>query len=391
MNSTISRDAEGLLADAFAAFTVAAGQLECSYQELQKEVLRLRREGRVLDALPCGVIVLGDRREIAFLNPEAARQLDLVVDHVGECRDKAAAAQTLFAQWLSESAHDTAEKEVSFRSGVETRWLAIRSSSIRPSPAARDIPALSPLRGHTVLISRDITAQKQLEQERDATQHFVALAKMSAVLAHEIRNPLASMELLLGLLHGSDPLSGDQHAWIDGLRAGLRALSATVNNVLRYHSMGVSNRSVIQLSQILRESVQFVQPLAKQAEIMLTLNDELSDVRISANAGEIQQVLFNLALNSFRHTPKNGSVRVSARRVARPSGHCAVVEVTDTGSGIRAEDIARVFDAGFTTTGHSPGLGLAVCRKIVEQHEGTISVSSTPGSGCTFRMEFPIA
>jgi signal transduction histidine kinase len=68
----------------------------------------------------------------------------------------------------------------------------------------------------------------------------------------------------------------------------------------------------------------------------------------------------------------------------------AVVEFSDTGSGIRPEDLTHIFKVGFTTTGQTPGLGLAVCRRIVEQHKGTIDVRSKLGQGTTFRMEFPV-
>ena len=411
MNAAAPRDAEAILADAFASFTTAAGQLEFSYRELQKEVVRLRQElearnaalaksltenqsmrmalRRILDSLPCGVIVLDDTGEIAFLNREAEKQVKFSKENANSSSSSSRGSTKLTKLW-AEVVPDGEEKEVQVAGNSESRWLAIRSSTMPGRDTTRISGAQSPLTGQIVLISRDVTTQKELQLRHEANHHLIALAKMSAVLAHEIRNPLGSMELLTGLLYGCQELNPEQRSWVEGLRAGTRSLSATVNNVLRYHSLGVSNMLPLQLSQVLRDSMQFVQPLAKQAGITLLFVDELGELQIAANAGELQQVVLNLALNAFRHTAKNGTVNLSARRESRDSDEIAAVEISDTGCGIRAEDVPHIFEAGFSTTGHSPGLGLAVCQKLVQQHHGTISVTSEVGVGSTFRMEFPL-
>ena len=409
--NVVTRETEFTLADAFASFTSAASQLETSYRELQKEVNRLRQElemrnlalaesltenqsmrvalRRILDALPCGVIVLDDKGDISFLNRKGEEHLNI---SKSGARGAAAIneARSRLAEIQSEVTPNGAEREIQFNGNGATRWLAVRSSTMPAGSFVRTAGSRTPLAGQNVLISRDITTQKELQSKHEADQHFVALAEMSAVLAHEIRNPLGSMELLTGLLFGSEELTGEQRSWVEGLRAGVRSLSATVNNVLRYHSLGVSNLAPVQLSQVLRDSVQFVQPLAKQAGITLHFIDELGEQQIAANTGELQQVVFNLALNAFRHTHKGGAVKLTVRRDLRPNGDVAVVEVSDSGCGIRDEDVSRIFDAGFSTTGHSPGLGLAVCQKLVHQHGGTIAVESRVGVGSTFRMEFPL-
>jgi two-component system sensor histidine kinase FlrB len=410
--NVVTRETEFALADAFASFTSAASQLETSYRELQKEVNRLRQElemrnlalaesltenqsmrvalRRILDALPCGVIVLDDNGDISFLNRKGEEHLNVSKSGTRSAPAINEAARSRLAEIQSEVTPNGAEREIQCSGPGQTRWLAVRSSTMPAGSFVKSAGSRTPLAGQNVLISRDITTQKELQSKHEADQHLVALAEMSAVLAHEIRNPLGSMELLTGLLFGSEELTGEQRSWVEGLRAGVRSLSATVNNVLRYHSLGVSNLEPVQLSQVLRESVQFVQPLANQAGIKLHFIDELGEQKIAANTGELQQVVFNLALNAFRHTQKGGTVKLALRRNPRPNGDVAVVEVSDSGCGIRDEDVSRVFDAGFSTTGHSSGLGLAVCQKLVHQHGGSIAVDSRVGVGSTFRMEFPL-
>jgi len=209
-------------------------------------------------------------------------------------------------------------------------------------------------------------------------------------LAHEIRNPLGSLELLTGLLASDSALSDDSRQWVQSLRAGVRSLSVTVNNVLQYYSLGSASLAPLRLAEALKSGVEFVRPLAQQSGVKLLLNLTLGDAEIAGDAGALQQVLLNLACNALRHTPSDGKIVVSGRLENHDHARVAVVEFADNGSGIRPEDQKRIFEAGFTTSRQSPGLGLTICQRIVEQHHGSITVLSEPGQGTTFRMEFPV-
>jgi signal transduction histidine kinase len=101
-------------------------------------------------------------------------------------------------------------------------------------------------------------------------------------------------------------------------------------------------------------------------------------------------VLLNLACNALRHTAEGGAISIAATVETAQSEAIVVIEFSDTGSGIRPEDLPHIFNVGFTTTGQTPGLGLTVCQRIVEQHCGSINVRSQVGRGTTFRMEFPL-
>lgn len=405
----IGCESEPVLADAFAAFTAAAGRLEFSYQQLQAEVARLREElearnaaltsslaenekmraalGRILQALPCGVIVLEPEGHVSFMNPEARRLLGIGDD----ATDLTAGARLLLERIAltdTNLAHGQ-EQEICIASGDTKRFLAVHSAGVCESGLGALVSA-DVACGQTVLILRDATAQRDMEREREEARRLIALAEMSSVLAHEIRNPLGSLELLAGLLLNSSGLTPEQHKWIEHLQAGTRSLSATVNNVLRVHTIGTSVLVPLQLGPALREGLTFVGPLAEQAGIALSLREELGFAEIMGNRGELQQVILNLALNAFRHTLSGGRVEMTAVRGTKEKSDVALVEFSDTGCGIAPDDLPNIFETGFTTTGHSPGLGLAVCRKIVQQHGGSIGVNSRQGGGTTFRMEFPI-
>lgn len=401
--------AEGPLADAFSSFIAAADRLERSHWELHDEVSQLRSEleernralassvaenermrlalRQILDSLPCGVAVLETGHEqIVLLNPEARQLLAIPADQNATWIDLPVAIRTMLNPGQGETWKQGDEHDFFFDANGKQRCVTVRySTAVQKKDSESGAGSTQ-----VILICRDTTAHKAAEEERESSRNLVALAEMSTVLAHEVRNPLGSLELLAGLLAGDSGLSEDSKQCIQHLQAGVRSLSAVVNNVLRFHSAGTSNLQPTKLSDALRSATNFVQPLARQSGVALNLQLTVGDIEIAADAGELQQVILNLVSNALRHTPTGGSIRVAARPETQGEGLVAVIEVTDTGSGIRAEDLPRIFEPGFTTSRQSPGLGLTVCQRIVEQHHGTIAAYSQPGQGTTFLMEFPV-
>jgi two-component system sensor histidine kinase FlrB len=284
---------------------------------------------------------------------------------------------------LSDSSEGAFDNEVCLSTAAGKRWLAIGNRKLTCAspgqPAANARPALQ-----SIWILRDITANKQAEQEREAARNALALAEVSTILAHEIRNPLASMELFAGLI-AENPEQTTQ--WVSNLRAGIRLLSGTVNNVLSIHCGGASHLVPINLTACLQGSVAFVQPIAEQACVSLSFAAAEQSSTILGNENALRQIILNLVCNAIRHTPVGGEITVSVQRAQRTSR--AIVEVTDTGCGIPEHMLGQLFEAGFSAEGNTPGLGLAVCRRLMTQHGGEIRVSSRMNLGTTFQLEFP--
>ncbi len=387
-----ARDPDNPLARAFASFTEAAGSLERTYGQLQGQVAHLRQElevtnrdlaksleenhrmrerlRRILEGLPCGVLVIEGGTRISILNPEAARLLG------GVAENKEGLPPALSA--ALDAARETAEEpELSLPSGGQANpiWVAVRHAWLEPNhPHAT-----------SVFILRDISEAKKLERDRENLRRQQALVEMSALLAHEIRNPLGSLELFAGLLAEAN-LEGESQRWIEHVQAGLRTLSATVNNVLHLHNTPQPECTPIDTGQVLDWAYDFLLPLARQARVQLQIVNGLRGVSIHADRHRLEQVLLNLALNAFRFMPGGGWL--SIRGVDLGSSGVEIT-VRDTGPGIAPEDLPRIFEAGFSTRPGSSGLGLAVCQRILEQHGGTIGVESLPGEGATFRLRLP--
>lgn len=388
------------LAHAFRTFTQAAGSLEKSYAQLQGEVARLSGElelanselsrkveenvrvrgflTRVLEGLPCGIVVTDSLRRPRMTNPEARRLLQL--DSAWTQGDGTKCPATLDALLSAvTSAGFACEQEWVLNSAAGNRTLGISGTHTERS-----------CEGETIWIIRDISDQKRLAAEREAARRARALAEIATVLAHEIRNPLASMELFAGLIADATVDAPDVQEWVTQLQAGLRLLAATVNNVLQFHGEPSGEMIATNLAQLLRETASFLGPLARQRAIEIVIQNSFEHAVVLADAQNLRQVFFNLTLNAFGAMKLGGTLKI---RVGASAGSAKGVQIDfeDEGVGIEREAIQQIFDPGFTTKAGSPGLGLSVCRKVIEQHQGNIAVQSLIGRGSTFSIVLPVA
>ena len=410
-----SSSSAALLACEFSEFTLAASKLEGTYRELQKQVSELNLElsernaelknslseneqmrlalQQIVDSMPCGVLVLDRHKKISMINPETKRLLGLDPKAFGPGSQRtlkqisAATGVNLEAACQSLPSSDLGQV-LCIQDHAEKRWIEVCNRQLFLSPSGGKKPDL------TILILRDVTAHKRAEDERESARKAMALAEITTVLAHEVRNPLASLELFAELIQNDEARRGE---WISNLRAGIRTLAGTVNNVLSFHGSGALNLSSVPLSTIIDSAIRFVQPLADQAAVSLEWKLTHDHIRVMGNESALRQVVMNLVMNAIRHTPEGGTVSVSilpleidaGRNHERNLDH-VVIEFSDTGCGIPPSQIARIFEAGFSGRGETSGLGLAVCARIMKQHGGRIEVSNILPTGARFRLDFPV-
>jgi two-component system sensor histidine kinase FlrB len=401
-----------LLAGEFSEFITAASKLESSYRALQDEVSQLGQElsernaalntslaenermrlalQQIVDSMPCGVLVLDCDGQISMINPESRRLLGLdsaqfVIDTKTTLRQISAWSGVNLEASYEDGSNSDWGQEFCVRGSEGKRWVEVRNRRLF---RASDKPCVL---DKTILILRDVTTQKRAEQERETGRK----AEITTTLAHEIRNPLASLELFAELIEQDDERRDE---WISHLRAGIRSLSGTVNNVLSFHGSGTLALAPVALSAAIGNAIQFIQPLADQAEVSLEWLGGNDEIHVMGNASALQQVVLNLVSNAIRHTPAGGNVTVSLRlaksgakdRKHGDNGEQLIAEFSDTGCGIRGDQIDRIFEPGFSGSGDTSGLGLAVCERIMKQHGGRISASNCANSGARFTLHFPV-
>ncbi len=411
VSETSRAESEQYLLRAFRSFAEAADSLQRSYGMLRGEVARLNGEleqsnaglarsleenrrmrqylDRIVEGLPCGVLVAQATGEITLINPEGKRLLTAMAaaSHEESRQEPLDAMTSLHAlpphlrEVLEAARRSGHEQEHCLAEvGHDERWLEVRHATV---PGA-DFERATQTRDDAFILG-DISEAKRLARERDRLRREQALAEMSAILAHEIRNPLGSLELFAGLLAGSQ-LSDECRGWVEQVQTGLRTLAATVNNVLHFHSLPPPERVAVDLGELLDWAVGFLMPMARQARVRLCLRNHLHGVTLGADRHRLEQVLLNLALNALRAMPGGGWIEISGRRGAA----MATISISDTGPGVAPADMSRIFEPGFSTRPGSPGLGLAVCRKITEQHGGSLMVVNRAGSGACFTLTFPL-
>ena len=173
--------------------------------------------------------------------------------------------------------------------GAETEWPVDQGDGQRFLAVSR--AALSGNEnpdGERIFILRDIKESKRLEKEREVARRTQDLAQMAMLLAHEIRNPLGSLELFAGLLAEATEDRSVLHEWVDQLQAGLRTLYAAVNNVLQFHSEPRSELTPVNIVSLLGETVEFLRPLACQRGMRLELSASESEILLRADAHRLQ-------------------------------------------------------------------------------------------------------
>jgi signal transduction histidine kinase len=336
---------------------------------------------RVLENLPCGVLVVDRQGTTQIINPEARRLLQVGSRWKPNVDSP---APPNFEKLIDKSPAKAffSEQESSIAGANGNRTIGILRANISEDGGPD---------GDTIWIVRDITEQKRIAQERESARRSGALAEIATLLAHEIRNPLGSMELFTGLLADATAHLPETRQWVAHLQAGLRALSATVNNVLQFHGTETTQLLPTELDRLVDETMDFLLPLARQRGQQIQIENSIGRISTHADSNRLKQVFLNLSLNAFRAMPPGGKLQVNLRWAPQYPGGLAQIDFKDEGRGVAPELLERIYDPGFTTTPGSPGLGLSVCKKVVEQHGGEIRVQSKPHCGTTFSLLLPVS
>ncbi len=231
---------------------------------------------------------------------------------------------------------------------------------------------------------QDVTEVKRLERDARMKQRLAAVGEMAAGMAHEIRNPLASMAGSIQVLRDELPLSADQADLLDIVLRESRRLNETIRGFLSYARP--QRAATVRLD--LRTCVSETALLLKNGGEVGEGQDVAADlppepVWFEADEGQIRQVLWNLATNGLRAMPSGGRLTLSVRTAATGD---AVLEVSDEGVGIPPDQLDRIFQPFQGTFSRGSGLGLAIVHRIVSDYGGEIQVSSAAGTGTTFTI-----
>ncbi len=221
------------------------------------------------------------------------------------------------------------------------------------------------------------------------SERLAAVGELAAGVAHELRNPLTSVKLLLqhASRHPSDfKISESQLALILN---EIRRMESTIQGLLDFSRTPALHRVRHDLRETLRRSLNLVDGRLRQHRLELVTSISSQPIWVDGDAEQLNQVFVNLLLNSIEAVPDDGRLDVSAEFSA--DSQRARVVVQDTGTGIAKDVMARLFEPFATTKERGTGLGLAISRRIVTEHQGTITAENLPDRGAVFTIELPLA
>ena len=243
--------------------------------------------------------------------------------------------------------------------------------------------------GH-LIVFQDLTYYKQMEEALRRKEKLAAIGEMAAGLAHEIRNPLASLYGSIQLLQAEVSLEGTQERLMGIVLKESERLDALITDFLLFAFPHVGETESIPLRDLVEETLEVFR---KGPHFQEGLNVDVRmdpTVRINGNRRQLQQILWNLLLNAAQSMSEHGEIRVEAEQTRnRPGVPSVSWRVQDTGRGIAAENLARIFDPFYTSRQGGTGLGLAIVHRIVENHGGRIHVRSDLGKGTVFEIDLP--
>jgi len=249
------------------------------------------------------------------------------------------------------------------------------------------------------LFFKDLTRVEQLVERERLRDRLAALGEMAAGMAHELKNPLAGIEVMAGLLRRKVPDSPDAQSILTDIINEAKMANATVVEVLDYVRPVRLETERTSIDDVLNAAVTMADGKARRGDIDLSLSVEPDLPLLHADQHQLCQVFTNLIINAFEAMEGRGHIRVAAETGQIEEDHgpdgithvpTIVVQVSDNGPGVPADVVDKIFNPFFTTKAQGSGLGLAIVRKIIDAHDGRIDISSAPGRGTRFTVTLPV-
>ncbi len=239
-----------------------------------------------------------------------------------------------------------------------------------------------------VYYEKDETEAKKLEQRMQQSERLKALGTLAAGIAHEIRNPLATINFNTQMLQRELSLDGAQQQMFNDMVQEVRKIDRIVQQVLHFAKPRDPQFLPIQLNEIVRYCFDLSKVYLRKASVEVTMDLAEDLPAIVMDFNQISQVIMNLVINAIEAMPDGG--RLSLKTTYQTSPVALVLIVSDTGPGILEEDRNRIFDPFFTRKSEGTGLGLSISRQIIEKHGAYLDLDTAPGKGATFRITFPL-
>ncbi|MDH3773351.1 MAG: ATP-binding protein [Deltaproteobacteria bacterium] len=397
-----------------AAFYLVAFLSSYLAEELRRSGVKLKAKQYDLDQLELlnrnivqsintGLITLNNQLEISYINP-AVEQIsgfgyrDLEGIHIGDIFPKIVPYLSISDRGGDNDDMPQPQKgiDVDFDRRDGTRLHLGFSQSILKDPGGDEIGL--------ILIFQDLTEFRQMQEQVRRMDRLAVAGELAAGIAHEIKNPLASLSGSIQMLRDEVDFGPMQQRLMDITMREAERLNALVNEFLLFARPERAVDRSVEVNEVIEDTLEMLKnspELSRPIRIEKTLSKNLW---VHIDSQRLQQVIWNLVLNAVQEMKNSGRLSVAtAIRTQRGSGDAprdyardrqeklAEISISDTGPGILPENQGKVFDPFFTTKDQGTGLGLTIVHRIVENYDGKIFLDSDGRSGTTFTLHFPLA
>jgi two-component system, sporulation sensor kinase E len=242
-------------------------------------------------------------------------------------------------------------------------------------------------------IARDVSEQHALTDKLVQADKMVLLGQLSAGVSHEIRNPLAAVNLNLQVLKRNIDEDSPHYNYIKTALQGVDRISRIVEVTLNFSRPTMPDIQEIEINTLLKNTLELVSSVIKRKDIKVEIASEENLPLISADHKQMQQVFINLIKNAADAIESKGIISINSyieKSSGKNDSELLVVSIEDNGEGIVPEDISKIFNPFFTRKSDGTGLGLPITQRIMHQHNGIIDVESKLGKGTTFYVKLPL-
>ena len=372
------------LNEAFHNFTRASQSLESYYGQLQDRIAYLTTELEIKNQQLNRALAEAEQSK-DYLNAVLynLEEAIVVVDPDDRITMMNRSAETMLGLTAAEATRRPfSGLDISLTSEGSETMLTVHGRKYAVIMSHSDIvDAAGLLRGSVVLI-KDITRLRELEVQQERNQRLISMGEMAAKIVHEIRNPLCSIELFASMLE-KELMDTPHRDLAQGISTGIGNLNTILSNMLFFARPRRPSLKTVELEGTINESLNMLAPLLQSRKI--NIRHSTAPCAIKGDAELLKQVFMNIIMNAVQAMPDGGDISLSMNC----RDNVVAVDIMDSGEGIASENVEKIFDPFFTTKDSGTGLGLAITSKIMQAHNGAITVRSEAGKGSTFSLVFP--
>ena len=351
-----------------------ASRLEKAVQKLEEKDLNLRDleffNKEVIESMPSGLFTTDMSGKVLLFNPAAERIFGVRRDSIVGQRIDSVLPFFPFP----------------FIEGRREEMITIDRAQKKIGLTISPMKGAEKTKGF-IAVFQDLTKIKRLETEIKQKEKWAAIGELSSNIAHEIRNPLASLKGSIEMLKEDSIPRNYKERLMEIALGEMNRLNSIITDFLTYSRPSPVEYQNFDLHRLLDEISELLKNVEQNKKQVVIKKNYFNSLDLNADPQKMRQVFWNLGLNAIEAMPDGGELIISTKN------EDGFTEVTfqDSGTGIEERNIEKIFYPFFTTKEHGTGLGLAIAYRIIEEHKGGMNVKSTPGIGTTFEIILPKA